>query len=376
MKTIFGRDGLAILALCLLCLAGRSHAALPLDTIRLPAGFSISLFADDLPNARSMVLGDKGTLFVGTRTAGKVYALKHDGKKVQQRFTIASGLNMPNGVAFKNGALYVMEIDRLTRFDQIEEKLADPGKPVLISAEFPDDKHHGWKFIRFGPDGLLYIPIGAPCNICERADPYASITRIAVDQPNAKPDVFARGIRNSVGFDWHPVTGMLWFTDNGRDMMGDEIPAEEINRIERPGMHFGYPYCHAGDVSDPEFGKKRACSEFIKPEVKLDAHSAALGMRFYTGSLFPQQYRNQIFVAQHGSWNRSQKVGYQIIAVQLPQAGSAAQPRVSVFAEGWLGQGDKVWGRPVDVLVMPDGALLISDDYAGAIYRVDYAPGT
>ena len=353
-------------------LCGFTHwadAALPLETIRLPPGFEISVFAENVKNARSLALGDNGTLFVGTRNAGNVYAIQHDGSKAQRVITIASDLNMPNGVAFRNGALYVAEVNRVLRFDNIEANLQQPPKPAVVTDQYPGETHHGWKFIRFGPDGLLYIPIGAPCNICDRGDPYASITRIDVDKNNPKPEIVARGIRNSVGFDWHPLTHELWFTENGRDMLGDDVPPEELNRIAKPGQHFGYPYCHAGDILDPEFGKGRDCKNFTAPELTFQAHSAPLGIRFYTGKLFPDEYREQIFFVQHGSWNRSKKVGAQIMQVTLPKSG---KPVLKVFAEGWRQDDKKAWGAPVDILVMPDGALLVSDDQANAIYRIAY----
>jgi glucose/arabinose dehydrogenase len=353
-----------------------AQAALPLDTIKLPPGFEIAVFADHVKNARSMALGDKGTLFVGTQSEGKVYAILNDGTTAQQVITIASGLNLPNGVAFRNGALYVAEVNRVLRFDHIEEALEansnTPPKPVTVTDQFPSDAHHGWKFIRFGPDGLLYVPIGAPCNVCEPGDPYATITRIPVDLPNPRPEIFARGVRNSVGFDWNPKTQELWFTDNGRDLLGDDVPPDELNHAPRAGLHFGFPYCHAGEIKDPDFGDKGSCRAFTPPDVKFQAHSANLGMRFYTGKLFPTEYQNQIFVAQHGSWNRSKKVGYRVVLVTLPKPGSTEQFKETVFAEGWLQPGEKVWGRPVDVQVMPDGSLLVSDDYAGAIYRITY----
>ncbi|MET0357101.1 MAG: sorbosone dehydrogenase family protein [Cellvibrio sp.] len=359
-----------ILVLCLFRVAGAS-AALPIEDIKLPPGFEISIFAEDVVNARSLTLGDSQTLFVGTRNEGKVYAIKHDGTKAQKVYTLATGLNRPNGVAFRKGSLFVAEVNRILRYDNIEAQLENPPKPVVVSTEFPDDNSHGWKFISFGPDGLLYVPIGAPCNICDKGDPYASITRINVDTPNAKPQIFARGIRNSVGFDWHPTTKELWFTENGRDMLGDDIPPEELNRASKAGQHFGYPYCHGGDIADPEFGGKRKCSEFTPPEVKFQAHSAALGMRFYTGKAFPENYRNQVFIAQHGSWNRTKRVGYKVVSVDIAGKNKEkAEPKV--FAEGWLDKNENVWGRPVDVLVMPDGALLVSDDYANVIYRISY----
>ena len=258
--------------------AALASAALPIETIKLPPGFEISVFAENVQNARSMALGDKGTLFVGTRSAGKVYAIKHDGKRAQQVITIASGMNMPNGVAFRQGALYVAEVNRIWRYDNIEANLANPPKASLVTDKLPSDRHHGWKFIRFGPDGMLYVPVGAPCNICEPAEPYAAILRIKVDGAAAgAPEVFARGVRNSVGFDWHAQTKELWFTDNGRDSLGDDVPPCELNRAPKPGMHFGYPYCHGSEVSDPEFGAKRQCKEFTAPEVNFQAHVAPLG---------------------------------------------------------------------------------------------------
>ena len=354
--------------------AGSATAAaqkLPLDKIKLPAGFEISVFADNVPNARAMTLGDKGTLFVGSMRAGKVYAVRIQDGKAVETLVVASGLNMPVGVAFREGALYVSAVDRIVRFDKIESNLAAPPRAAVVSDRFPADTHHGWKFIAFGPDGMLYVPVGAPCNICDPdSNRYANIMRIRVDKGGAAtaPEVFARGVRNSVGFDWHPETKELWFTDNGRDMLGDDKPDCELNHAPRRDMHFGYPYCHAGDIGDPEFGAARACSEFTPPAVKLGPHVAPLGMRFYTGGMFPAEYRNNIFIAEHGSWNRSQKIGYRIARVSL----SAGQPaKHEVFAEGWL-QGQTAWGRPADVLVMPDGALLVSDDQAGVIYRISH----
>ncbi|HKA46277.1 MAG TPA: sorbosone dehydrogenase family protein [Burkholderiales bacterium] len=339
---------------------------LPLEKIKLPPGFAISVFADNVPNARAMVLGDKGTLFVGSMRAGHVYAIRtRDGKT--ETLTVASGLNMPVGVAFRNGALYVSEVSRVLRFDDIEARLENPGRPAVVTDRFPTETHHGWKFIAFGPDGKLYVPVGAPCNICEPdADRYANIMRMNADGSGL--EVYARGVRNSVGFDWHPQTKEMWFTDNGRDMLGDDIPDDELNHAARAGLHFGYPYCHAGDVSDPEFGRKRPCTDFERPSVKLGPHVAALGMRFYTGTLFPPEYRNSIFIAQHGSWNRSRKIGYRVMRVELKDNRPV---RYVPFADGWL-EDERAWGRPVDVLVMPDGALLVSDDQAGAIYRISY----
>jgi glucose/arabinose dehydrogenase len=284
---------------------------------------------------------------------------------------------MPSGVAFRDGALYVAEISRVLRYDRIAEHLDAPPKPAVVTESLPSDRHHGWKFIAFGPDGRLYVPVGAPCNICARDDPkYASILRMNADGSGL--EVFASGIRNTVGFDWHPATKELWFTDNGRDSLGDDRPPDELNRAPRSGLHFGFPYCHGGDIADPEFGAKRPCSEFVPPAKNLGPHVAAIGMRFYTGTMFPERYRNQIFIAEHGSWNRSTPLGYRVMLVRVERTTASSY---DVFAEGWLkgiarqrGEatiGD-AWGRPADVLVMPDGALLVSDDEAGAIYRISY----
>jgi len=353
------------------CTAAGPAGGIQLDRIKLPPGFSISLYADGVPNARSLTLGAAGTVFVGTRREGKVFAVidRNRDNRADAVLVIAKGLESPNGVAFRDGALYVAEISRVLRFDAIEERLTAPPTPVVVNDRFPGDAHHGWKYIAFGPDGWLYVPVGAPCNICESADDrHASIMRMKPD--GQQLEVFARGIRNSVGFDWHPQSRALWFTDNGRDWMGDDQPPDTLNRAPEKGLTFGFPYCHAGDIPDPEYGDNHRCTEFTPPEIKLGPHVAALGMKFYTAGMFPPQYRNSIFIAEHGSWNRSVPIGYRVTRVTLN--GNQAE-RYEVFAEGWL-QGDTAWGRPVDVMVMPDGALLVSDDRAGAIYRIAYSP--
>lgn len=347
-----------------LCVAAR--AAPPIERVKLPPGFEITVFAEDVKDARSLALGDKGWLFVSTRSAGNVYAIRHDGRKALEKVTIASGLNMPNGVAFRDGSLFVAEVSRVWRYDAIESQLPRVAKPVLVYDKYPSDRHHGWKFIRFGPDGWLYVPVGAPCNVCDREDPYSTITRLKPD--GSAMEVFARGVRNSVGFDWHPQTRELWFTDNGRDMMGDDVPPDELNHAPKAGMHFGFPHCHGGDIPDPDFAKGRSCAEFAPPAQKFGAHVASLGMRFYTGALFPPEYRNQAFIAEHGSWNRSRKSGYRVMRARI-EGGKVVEH--AVFADGFLDvPSDKAWGRPVDVQVMPDGALLVSDDHAHAIYRI------
>lgn len=345
-----------------------AHAQVPLERIKLPQGFKIDAYAR-VPDARSLTLGPDGIVFVGSMRAGKVYALKPapDGKSAET-ITLANDLNAPNGVAFRDGALYVAEINRILRYDGIMSKLDAPPKPVIVTDRYPRDGHHGWKFIAFGPDGWLYVPVGAPCNVCE-ADPekYSLISRIKPD--GSGYEVYARGVRNTVGFDWHPETKELWFNEHGRDMMGDDMPSCELNRAEKAGQHFGFPYCHQGDTPDPEFGSKRACSEFVPPMWKQGGHVAPNGLRFYTGKMFPAEYRNRIFIAQHGSWNRTKRSGYRVMMATLK---NNRIEKFEPFAEGWL-ENEKNWGRPVDVLVMPDGALLISDDYAGVVYRVTYS---
>jgi glucose/arabinose dehydrogenase len=340
-----------------------------LKRIKLPPGFEISVYANRVYGARSMVVSPRGILFVGTRKEGNVYAVidHNNDHRADEVITIARGLNSPNGVAFKNGSLYVAEINRILRYDDIENRLKNPPKPVVVDDSFPKERHHGWKFIRFGPDEMLYVPVGAPCNICDSEDKrFATIMRL---QENGKnPEVFAHGVRNTVGFDWHPMTKELWFTDNGRDWMGDDRPPDELNHAPIKGMHFGYPYCHGSDVKDPKFGMDRSCDEFAKPAIELGPHVAALGMRFYTGKMFPSTYQNRIFIAEHGSWNRTVPVGYRVTTVTLE--GNKAS-KYDVFAEGWL-DGALVYGRPVDVLVMTDGSLLVSDDRADAIYRISY----
>lgn len=338
---------------------------LPLDKIKLPPGFSISVWAN-VPDARTMTLGDKGTVFVGSKSAGNVYAITENAGKRQIRI-IASKLKMPNGVAFHDGALYVSSVNRILRFDNIENTLDQPLPPRIITADYPKETYHGWRFIAFGPDGWLYVPVGSSCNVCETdLEHYALISRIRPDGSNY--EVFAKGVRNTEGFDWHPVTKALWFTDISREWMGDNLPPDELNHASNQGLDFGFPYCHGKEVSDPKLGAKRDCNKFIPPAVELDPHVAPMGMRFYTGTMFPAEYHNGIFIAEHGSWNRSTKIGYRLEWVQL-EVNEVA--RKEIFAEGWL-QENEAWGRPVDVLVMPDGALLASDDVAGVVYRISY----
>ncbi len=349
----------------------REKHKLPVEKIKMPAGFKIDVFAYGITNARSLCLSPSGTLFVGNRrNNGNVYALKDtDGDfRADEVFVIAENLFMPNGVAFRDGDLYVAEVNRVIVFRDIKNRLANPPAYEVVTDAYPGDTHHGWKFIRFGPDGKLYVPVGAPCNVCERPDPYAGITRINHDGSGF--EIVARGVRNTVGFDWHPVTKELWFTDNGRDMMGDDVPPDELNHAPRLGMHFGFPYFHGKGIPDPEFGNSAPAGPYTPAAMELGPHVASLGMRFYTGNMFPAEYRNQIFIAEHGSWNRTVPLGARVTLVKLGDDGEAKS--YHVFAEGWQDAHGQRWGRPVDVELMPDGSMLVSDDHAGAIYRISY----
>ncbi|OPY85927.1 MAG: Glucose / Sorbosone dehydrogenase [Syntrophorhabdus sp. PtaU1.Bin153] len=353
-----------------LIIAGATvRAEIHLDRIKLPPGFIIDTYATNVEGARSLAPGPEGIVFVGSRSPGRVYALvdRNGDHKADEVVVVLRGLDSPNGVAYREGSLYVAEISRILRFDDIAKQLTNPPRPVVVNDSFPKETHHGWKFIAFGPDDKLYVPVGAPCNICFRDDPrYASIMRMNPDGSGL--EIFAQGVRNTVGFDWHPGTRELWFTDNGRDWMGNNQPPDELNCAPHKGMHFGFPYCHGGTVADPEWGKKRSCKEFVPPRKNLGPHVAALGMRFYTGTMFPVRYRSNIFIAEHGSWNRMVPIGYRITRVT---ENDGVISGYEVFAEGWL-HGMASWGRPVDILVMPDGALLVSDDKADAVYRISY----
>src|SRR5262245_9465630 len=337
--------------------------------IHLPPGFQIDLFAENVEGARSMTLGPNGTVFVGTRDQGNVYAIIDQNKdgKADKVLTIAHGLNTPNGVAIYQGDLYVAEISRILRFPKIEENLSNPPKPVVVYDKYPKETWHGWKFIAFGPDNKLYVPVGMPCNTCERKEPvFGTITRISPD--GSQFEIFAKGIRNTVGFDWHPDTKELWFTENGRDEMGDDIPPEELNYAPKPGLHFGFPYWLGKSLEDKSYKNPIPLKETQPSVIEMQAHTAPLGMRFYTGTSFPKEYHQQIFIAHHGSWNRSKPIGYKVSLVKLD--GNRAITNED-FATGWLID-NKYWGRPVDVQIMPDGALLVSDDFANCIYRISY----
>lgn len=340
-------------------------ATASLDDITLPPGFAIEVYAD-VPKARSLALGDRGTLFVSTRKARSVYAVVENEDGSTRTIEILDGMSTPNGIAFHDGDLYVAEIDRVYRYRNVEDRLESMPAGELLDIDLPSDRSHGWRYIGFGPDNKLYIAIGAPCNVCDKPG-YARIIRVNPD--GSGRETYASGVRNSVGLAWHPETGELWFTDNGRDMMGDDIPPCELNHAPRPGLHFGFPHCHGGDIADPEYGKQADCEDYTPPTQKLGPHVAPLGLSFYTGDMFPPEYRGQIFIAEHGSWNRSRKIGYRVTLVRLD--GNQALS-YEPFAEGWL-RNEQYTGRPVDVIVKEDGSLLVSDDYAGKIYRITYA---
>lgn len=342
-------------------------ARLPVGKMRVPDGFKVEVFASGMPNARSMALGTNGTVFVGSRLVDKVYAVSQvNGASVVR--VIASGLHRPNGVAFKDGSLYVAELSKIWRYDNIEANLEAPPKPVLVYDDLPKDEAHGWKFIGIGPDNKLYVPIGAPGNINMPPSTHAQIRRMDLDGKNV--ETVALGVRNSVGFDWNPVTKDFWFTNNGRDWVSEDIPEDTLHRVSASSPtapNFGFPYCHQGNFTDPEYGWGHSCKEFAPPAALMGAHAAVLGMRFYTGSMFPAAYKNAIFMARHGSWNRTVKNGGDVVVVKLNDDGSVASPEP--FMTGFLENNNYV-GRPVDVQVMPDGALLVSDDWNGAIWRI------
>lgn len=348
---------------------------LPLDKIKLPPGFKAEVWSSGHPGGRTMVVGPKGTMFVGTRTLGRVYAITDkDGKREVK--TLLTGLTQPNGLVVKDGALYVLAINRVLRYDNIEDKLASPGEPIDLTDKFklPPEVHHNWKYAAFGPDGKLYIQVGANCNICEiNPGVHGQIRRYNPD--GSGMEIVARGVRNTVGFDWHPVTGELWFTDNGRDWAGNAGPEDELNRLPKNmvGANFGFPYCHANGIADPDIKKPNACAGVILPAALTGPHAAGLGIRFYTGSMFPASYKNVAFIARHGSWNREEKFGYDVVVARI----SGSRAKIEPFMTGLLDAKDnKFYGRPAYVLPMPDGALLVSDEQNGAIYRISYAGRT
>jgi glucose/arabinose dehydrogenase len=346
---------------------------LPVDKIKLPPGFKAEVWSHGHPGARTMVMGPRGTLFMGTRTIGRVYAITDTGGKREVK-TLLSGLTQPNGLAIKDGALYVLAINRVLRYDNIEDKLADPGAPVELTDKFglPPEIHHNWKYADFGPDGKLYIQVGANCNTCEiNPGIHGQIRRYDPDGSNMQ--IVARGVRNTVGFDWHPQTGELWFTDNGRDWAGNDGPEDELNRIPKgqEGANFGFPYCHANGIPDPDVRRPNPCAGVIMPAALTGPHSAGLGIKFYTGVMFPKSYLNTAFIARRGSWNREKKFGYDVV-VARPTAGGKA--KIEPFMTGLLDEArNEFHGRPTYVLPLRDGSLLVSDEQNGAVYRISYS---
>lgn len=351
---------------------GTAHAAEDerLSGIHLPEGFVIEPFAD-VPNARQMAWGERGTLFVGTRRDERVFAVTDedgDGRGERVR-VVASGLRMPNGVAFRDGALYVAAVNTVLRFDDIESRLDDPPIPVVLTDRLPSDRHHGWKVLEFGPDGLLYTAVGAPCDLCRIEGYHGTIVRMHPDGSGI--EVYARGLRNSLGLAWHPLTGEMWFTDNGVDRLGPDLPPDELNRAPEPGLHFGFPFCHAGTLPDPELGGDGRCADTEPPAQALAAHVAPLGLAIHSGTNVPQAYRGAVFIAERGPGNRNETIGYRVSVVRL--ADDHTTPLgYDAFATGWH-LNRFAWGKPVDILEAPDGSLMVSDDLAGRIYRIRYA---
>ena len=361
----YAKTALLVIVCLIISLRVAAQAELDLSAIQLPPGFAIEIWSDEVPNARSLALGDAGTVFAATRRDGRVYALIPQDDRRPTVVTLAENLTMPNGVAFHDGDLYVAENHRILRFAGIESSLPEVPEAEVVIDTLSTERHHGWRYIDFGPDGMLYIALGAPCNVCDR-EGFANISRMNAD--GSGQEIVASGVRNSVGFTWHPETGDFWFTDNGRDMLGDDIPPGELNHVRRAGLHFGFPYCHGGDIQDPEFGDQGDCADFEPPAQKLDPHVAALGIVFYDGTMFPDEFKGQAFIAEHGSWNRSEKIGYRVTLVRMERGNPAGY---EVFAEGWL-HDEEVSGRPVDLLVIGDGSMLLSDDQNGVIYRISY----
>jgi len=353
-----------MILLILLSVQNNAIAEVDLDDIKLPRGFEIEVYAH-VPNARSLALGDNGVVFVSNRRASSIYAVVPSGDANPQVVEVATDLDMPNGIAFHNANLYVAEVERILVYRNIMSRFTQSPAPEVLPVQLPAERHHGWRYIGFGPDGKLYVSIGAPCNVCDRDDEgFGQIWRMNADGSN--PEIFARGVRNSVGFTWHPDTGDMWFTDNGRDMLGDDTPPGELNHAPRPGLHYGFPFCHGGEVLDPEFGAGQHCDSFISPAKRLGPHVAPLGVKFYTGDMFPEDFHGQVFIAEHGSWNRSKKIGYRVMMITMKDG---MPDSYEPFARGWL-KGDKISGRPVDLLVLPDGSMLVSDDHSGVVYRI------
>ena len=379
MKRIFSRlySHSTLFALMSSALSTGCFASeLPLDRLKLPPGFAVSIYAE-VDNARQMALSENGVLYVGSRRAGKVHAvIDRDGDwRADEVIQVADGLTIPTGLAWHEGDLFVGAVSRVLRYPDIDAQLSAPPEPVVVTDTLPAERHHGWKYLKFGPDGMLYLPVGAPCNICEPDEPFASILRFDINRAEDR-QIVARGVRNSVGFDWDPASGDLWFTDNGRDHLGDERPPCELNHLSEPGQHFGYPYFHGHGIADPQFGDSgQRASAYREPALALGPHTAPLGMIFYRGEQLPPKYRGDVLLAEHGSWNRSREAGptgYRLIHAERNASGELSY---EVFVDGWLNADGTRWGRPADILEMPDGSLLVADDEAGVIYRISYRGG-
>ena len=354
--------------------AGRMTATPPsdiaIDKLQVPPGFKVELWAHSMPGARAMARGDKGKIYIGTRGIGRVYEVTDNGTERTSR-VVVDKLNQPAGIEFRKGSLYVMAIDKMLRFDGIETNANAQPVDMTTAFNLPKEQHHNWKYIKFGPDGKLYVPFGAPCNICvPPTDEYAQIRRYNADGTGM--EVIARGVRNTVGFDWHPQTKQLWFTDHGRDWMGDNGPEDELNRITKTGLNFGFPYCHANGVADQDIKKDNPCADVTLPVTTMGPHAAVMGIKFYTGKMFPAQYKNVAFVARKGSWNRTEKFGYDVVTVTAGKDGK--NPKITPFLTGFLDAKSQAFvGRPAYLMQMPDGSMLVSDEQMGAIYRISYA---
>jgi glucose/arabinose dehydrogenase len=339
---------------------------LPTKKFKLPPGFKVETWASGVLDAREMRQGDKGNIFVSTLfVANKVYVLPEkavDGKREPK--VIIDKTEQATGIEFHKGTLFFATNKKIVRYDNVEDKLDNLGEPKVLNDKLPGGSDHSWKFLRIHKD-KLYYPIGAPCNICDPGE-YAKIYRMNLD--GSGTETIASGVRNTVGFDFDPKTGNLWFTDNGRDWFSEELPNDELNVVTQPGkQHFGYPYCHQGNIPDPEFGWGKSCDEYQKPAALLGPHAGSLGLKFYTGTMFPQKYRGAMFIARHGPWNRTKKYGDVMVAWPDGKGGAKVEPFMTGFVEN-----NSYLGRPVDFLVMKDGSLLVSDDHAGAIYRISY----
>lgn len=366
---------IASLILPFITATGTAAHGQELDKLVMPDGFSVEVYAR-VPNARQMSLGNDGTVYVGTRNraGGRVFAIpdaNQDGK-ADDVVVVTGGLKTPTGLTYHNGDLYIGAISRIYKITDIDDNFNNSPDPEIVTDDLPTDTHHGWKFLEFGPDGLLYIPIGAPCNICDPEPIYASIHTMDVNNPAAGFNLYASGVRNTVGFDWDPETGDLWFTDNGRDAMGDEMPADELNRATGPGMHFGYPYIHQGDTPDPQFGNGKNPANYVAPAQNLAPHAGAIGMAFYKGDMFPEKFKNSVIIAEHGSWNRTDEAGHTGHMLTLVTVENGMATSYEPFISGFL-QNNEAWGRPSDVLELEDGSLLVADDKAGRVYRVTYS---